>query len=441
MTPARARERARIERLWWRAGFGPRRADLDRLAPRGLDAAVDELLAPPRGPELEPGRGATVDGQPIDPENAYGHDVLWWLDRAVRARHPLVERMTLNWHDHFATSNEKVGSVKLMMAQYRTLRRHALGRFRDLAVAMVNDHAMQRWLDLVDSTREAPNENFARELFELFTLGVNNGYTERDIREAARAFTGFRFDWDKRRFWFDADQHDTGVKTVLGRRGSFTPRDVVQLAVDHPAHAPYLCRKLWGYFTPQPCPAGTLRDMVRAYRSAGTQVRPVLAIILRHRALYADLAEGDQVKPPLVYVAGMLRRTGRRVDGDHWVWLLDQMGQRPFSPPNVAGWDQDLAWLSTGTIRSRFQAVSHLVDDWVEDGSVAGTQTPAQAIDAAIRATGTTHVGPRTRDALWRYARASVAGRTERWEVRHYYAERQRVLRHLLLAGPEAQVS
>ena len=384
---------------------------------------------------------ATVDGRPIDPENVYGHDVLWWLDRAVRGRHPLVERMTLNWHDHFATSNDKVGSVKLMMRQYRTLRAHSLGRFRDLALAMVFDHAMQRWLDLLDSTADAPNENFAREFFELFTLGVNNGYTERDIREAARAFTGFRFDYDTRRFWFDPRQHDRGIKRVLGRTGAWEPSDIVEMAVSHPNHAPYLCRKLWAYFTPQPCPRSTLNEMVRAYRASRTQVKPVLEIILRHPRLYAHLDEGDQVKPPLVFVAGMLRRAGRRVDADHWVWMLDQMGQVPFHPPNVAGWDQDLAWLSTGTIRARFQAASSLVDEWVEDGSVKGTQTPAQAIDAAVRATGTTRVSPRTKDALWRYAKASVKGRTEEWEIKHYYPERQRVLRHLLLAGPEAQVS
>lgn len=128
---SRATDRAKVERLLWRAGFGGRRGEVDRLAAGGVPAAVERLLAP-RGPALR-GPAARIDGAPLDPVNVYGHAVLWWLDRAVRARHPLVERMTLNWHDHFATSNDEVGDVRLMLAQYRTLRRGALGRFRDLA--------------------------------------------------------------------------------------------------------------------------------------------------------------------------------------------------------------------------------------------------------------------------------------------------------------------
>jgi hypothetical protein len=177
-----ARTKRQIERLHWRAGFGATPRDLKRLVPRGLSAAVDELLAPPRGPAIEPGPTPTFDGKALDPENEWSHDVLWWLDRAVRTRQPLVERMTLNLHDHFATSNHKVGDVKLMMAQYRTLRKYALGSFRQLTHEMLEDHAMQQFLDLIGSNQESPNENFARELLELFTLGVNNGYTERDVR-------------------------------------------------------------------------------------------------------------------------------------------------------------------------------------------------------------------------------------------------------------------
>jgi uncharacterized protein (DUF1800 family) len=436
-----AAARRRIARLWWRAGFGARPRDLDRLERGGVEGAVGELLGPARGAPLERGPAPTVDGRPLDPVNEWGHDVVWWLDRAVRARHPLVERMTLNWHDHFATSNEKVGDVALMMRQYHTIRRHALGRFRDLARAMLADHAMQRWLDLAGSTRRSPNENFARELFELFTLGAGNGYTERDVREAARALTGFTYDWDRERFGFDPEEHDAGTKTILGRRGRFAPRDVVDLAIDHPAHAPYLCGRIWAYLTPRPCPPGVMRRMVRAYRGSGTAVRPVLEIALRHHAVSGDLDEPDQVKPPLVYLAGMHRLTGTPVRGLHWSWILGQMGQRPFYPPSVAGWDQDAAWLSTDTIRARFQAAAALVEDVVAEGSVPGGQSAARALAEAFRATGEPWVSPRTRRALERHARRSVAGRDERWEVRHYYPERQRVLRHLLLAGPDAQVS
>ena len=433
--------RLKIERLYWRAGFGPRRADLDRLTPVGLAGAIDELLAPAKGPELEPGRGAQVDGKPIDPENSYGHDVLWWLDRSVRARHQLVERMTLNLHDHFATSNAKVGNAKLMMVQYATLRKHSLGNFRTLSLALANDGAMQLWLDMSGSTKGSPNENFARELLELFTLGVNNGYTEKDIREAARAFTGVTYDYDKKSFDFNAQEHDGGMKTVFGKRGRFDAADIINMAIDHPSHAPYLCAKLWGYFSAQPCPPDALKRMVVAYRGSKNELRPVVRIILTHPAIYANLDKPDQVKPPVVYVAGMLRRLGRSVDRESWSWELDEMGQRPFYPPNVSGWEYNESWLSTATIKSRFQAASSLIEKALQDGSVPKTQTPAQAIEAALKATGRPWTSARTKAGLHAYATSSVRGRDEEWEVKHYYTERQRVLRHLLLAGPDAQVS
>jgi uncharacterized protein (DUF1800 family) len=398
-------------------------------------------LAPAKGPELEPGRGATVGGKPIDPENTYGHDVLWMLDRAARARHQLVERMTLNLHDHFATSNDKVGETKLMLAQYRTLRKYALGNFRTLTQELAKDGAMRIWLDMSGSDKNSPNENFARELFELFTLGVNNGYTEKDIREAARAFTGVTYDYDKKSFAFDPERHDSGMKTVLGKRGRFVAADIVNLAIDHPAHAPYLCNKLWGYFSPQPCPPDALKRMVAAYRSSKNELRPVVRVILTHPALYANLDKPDQVKPPFVYAAGMLRKLNRSVDKEDWVWQLSEMGQRPFYPPNVSGWEQNESWLSTATIKSRFQAAGSMIANILQDGAVPKTQTPAQAVEAALVATGRPWTSARTKAGLHAYAVSSVKGKNEEWQVKHFYTERQRVLRHMLLAGPDAQVS
>ena len=245
--------------------------------------------------------------------------MLWWLDRAVRGEHPLVERMTFNWHDHFATSNDGVGDTRLMLKQYWTLRRGALGRFSDLARAITKDRAMQLFLTLANSEKGEPNENFARELLELFTLGVNNGYTERDVREAARALTGFTFDYDTKAFGYDPDRHDDGLKRILGRTGRFTPLDVVDIAIGHKAHPAFICSKLWGYFSPQPCPPKLLRQLARTYRAAKTDVKPVLRQILNHKLFYASLAEPDMVKSPFVYTAGLLRLTNTPVDDDSWV--------------------------------------------------------------------------------------------------------------------------
>lgn len=434
----RVDERRRVGRLLWRAGFGGTPAEISRLSRLGAVRAVDVLLKP-KGRAMQ-GAPARVDGQPLDPVNAYGHDVLWWLDRAVRARHPLVERMTFNWHDHFATSNSEVGDVKLMMAQYRTLRRYALGRFRPLAKAITRDHAMQRFLSLANSEKGSPNENFARELFELFTLGVNNGYTETDVREAARALTGFTYDYETETFGFDPAKHDDGVKRILGRRGRFSPLDVVDIAVDHPNHAPFICRKLWDYLIPRPCPPKVLKRLAATYRRAGTDVRPVLREILTSRVFYASLDDPEMVKPPFVYVAGLLRLTGRPIVDEQWVWRLDQMGQVPFHPPNVSGWEGGTAWLSTSSIGARFDAATSVLRETIKDGSISRKQSAAKAIDRAKAATGTLWVSPRTAAAMRRYAGQAVAGRTDDWEVEHYFPERQRVLQHILLAGPDAQV-
>jgi uncharacterized protein (DUF1800 family) len=422
----------------WRAGFGGRPAQIDAMTRAGVPATVDALLHP-RGRALK-GRPARVDGAPLDPINSYGHDVLWWLDRAVRGEHPLVERMTFNWHDHFATSNDGVGDTRLMLAQYWTLRRGALGRFSDLARAITRDRAMQLFLTLANSEKGSPNENFARELLELFTLGVNNGYTERDVREAARALTGFTFDYESKRFGYDPDRHDDGVKRIMGRTGRFKPLDVVDIAIGHKAHAAFICSKLWSYFSPRPCPPNLLRTLARTYRAAGTDVKPVLREILTHKLFYAGLAEPDMVKSPFVYTAGLLRLTGTGVTDDSWTYRLDQMGQVPFHPPNVSGWEGGTAWLSTSSIRARFDAAGAVIDDTIEDGSISAKQTPEQAIASAFAATGRPRIGARTANAMHRYAVQSVADKQDPWEVKHYFPERQRVLRHLLLAGPDAQV-
>ena len=431
-------DRGKIDRLMWRAGFGGRPKQIDAMTRAGLTASVESLLRP-RGRSLN-GPAPRIDGAPLDPINTYGHDVLWWLDRAVRGEHSLVERMTFNWHDHFATSNDGVGDTRLMLKQYWTLRGGALGKFSALARAIAQDRAMQLFLSLANSEKDAPNENFARELFELFTLGVNNGYTEKDVREAARALTGFTFDYDTKKFGFDPDRHDDGVKRIMGRTGRFMPLDVVDIAVSHKAHPAFICSKLWSYFSPRPCPPKLLRELARTYRAAGTDVKPVLRIILNNKLLYAGLAEPDMVKSPFVYTAGLLRLTNQGVSDDSWTYRLDQMGQVPFHPPNVSGWQSGPAWLSTSSIRARFDAANAAIADTIKDGSIPGTETPAQAVASALAATGRPRIGPRTANAMHRYSVQSVAGRTDDNEIKHYFPERQRVLRHILLAGPDAQV-
>ena len=437
--PAVSDAAAAIDRLYWRAGFGPAPADRPRLREAGLEAAIRGLLAPRgAGSLIGPAPVVEIDGRrvPLQPFDRWGHDQLWWLDRMVRTDAPLVERMTLNLHDHFATSNDKVGNARLMLAQNRLLRRHALGNFGRLTRALLRDGAMQLWLDLPGSHRDSPNENFARELMELFTLG--SGYGERDVREAARALTGFTYDWDRKRFGWDERRHDPGTKRLFGHRGRLRPDDVVRLCLAHPAHAPFLCTKLWGYFAPGPPPRATLRALVRTYRRSGGELRPVVAAILRAPALYANLDEPDMVKSPVVYLVGALRATGTPIVRDSWVWLLQGMGQSLFNPPNVGGWPVGEHWLSTASVKARFGAMSVLLQQHeFADDVVPQDETPEAALADAVAFTGAPWTSTATDAALRSYA-ASVTSRYR--SDRHSTAERRRVLRHLLLAGPDAQV-
>ena len=182
---------AQAERLLWRAGFGPRRGEAKALAAKGLDAGVLTLTRP--GPEQLVGPEPKADkGLPIAPADAFGHDHIWWLDRMVRSSNSLVERMTLVWHDWFATQRVGGAAQRLMLDQNELFRRHALGSFSALLVDVTKDPAMLLWLNGNRNTKRSPNENYARELMELFTLGADRGYTEADVREQARALTGWR---------------------------------------------------------------------------------------------------------------------------------------------------------------------------------------------------------------------------------------------------------
>jgi uncharacterized protein (DUF1800 family) len=434
---------AHVRRLFWRAGFGATPKEATHFAKRGKQATLDWILNGGKGPSMI-GPGPTVDGHGIDPTNEWGHDVLWWLDRMVRSQRPLVEKMTLFWHDHFATRDQ---DRPLMLRQNKMMRGRALGPFTGLLRAVTLDPAMQLFLSLADSDKEAPNENYARELMELFTLG--KGYSEHDIREAARALTGFRSNWTKSGDFggitYSADNHDPGVKKIFHKRGHFDWRDVVDLVTSHPDHAPFLVEKLWGYFVTEPLDRRSRTELVRVYRSSGLKIKPLVAAILGHRKLYASLDSPAMVKAPVVFVAGALRSTHRYVDDDAWTWLLDNMGQFPFEPPSVAGWDWGPAWLNTNTARARFSAVNYLMQNGplkVEDKSISVTLTPDEHMSMALAATGQPWVSKSTAGALKAMVPRFFSGvkPTNTYQMQSRADMCQRALRHLLLSGPDAQL-
>jgi len=433
---------AHVRRVFWRAGFGARPDEAAKWAEAGKAATLRWLLNGGGGPELVGPDPRTKDG-PLDPINEWGHDGLWWLDRMVRSQRPLVEKMTLFWHDHFATRDQE---TPLMLAQNRKLRKHALGNFKTMTREITRDSAMGLFLSLFDSNKWAPNENYARELMELFCLG--KGYTEKDIREAARALTGFRARWDDgfRGPYYDREFHDAGRKKILGKRGNHDWRDVIDIVTAHRNHAPFIVGKLWSFFITQPLDVSTKARLVRIYRSKKLAIKPVVAEILAHPKLYENLDRPDMVKSPLVFLAGTLRTNGIPVERQEWTWLMNDMGQTPFRPPSVAGWDWGPAWLSTNTMKGRFKAVTYLFHDngplAVPEGSTPVALSPEEAVMRAWAAVGQPWVSDATREALVRMAAVAFTDvRASDTRKRQQRADqRERVLRHLLLSGPDAQL-
>ena len=226
-----------------------------------------------------------------------------------------------------------------MLDQYATIQAGALGSFRDLTRAMVTDGAMQHFLSVVNSSKEEPNENFARELLELFTLGANNGYTEEDIREAARAFTGYTYDFEAQEFGWEGASHDRGQKTILGRRGPFTPIEVVDIAIDDPRHPEFICTKLWAVSLAAPgLRRASWGAWPRLYVDSGTPHRPGAAPDPHQRRVLRGprRAGHDQAAVRVCRGHAPSLRAGRADDPD-LVARLDRMGQLPFYPPNVSG--------------------------------------------------------------------------------------------------------
>jgi uncharacterized protein (DUF1800 family) len=429
---------AEAERLLWRAGFGPRPGEAAELAALGLDRAVHSLTHPAStrlvGPAPHDEHGAA-----LAPRDVWGHDHLWWLDRMVRTEAPLVERMTLVWHDWFATSKSGVPQ-RLMIDQNQLLRRHALGNFEALALDVTKDPAMLLWLNGTSNSVWGPNENYARELQELFCLGAGRGYSERDVRQLARALTGFANNWTDAgptRFRYERKLHDAKPKRIYGKRGKFTWQEGVRLVTRHRRHPEFMVTKLWGYFIPtKPSPA-TVKGLARLYVAKGREVRPLLEAILAHPDLYD--AGKRMVKPPVVQAAGMLRAVGRGIDTNAWAWLCDGAGQYLFLPPNVSGWD-DTRWLDTATFRARWQMAQYICEPARLDPDGAADkvpQDPAGLVDEAIAFWGSPRISGTVRAGLEKYAADTLAAATERWEKTVHPVLALNALRMLVATSPD----
>jgi uncharacterized protein (DUF1800 family) len=427
-------------RLLWRAGFGPRPGDARALAALGLEGAVESLTRPQGPAELIGKPPHNSQGQPLDPFDVYGDDHCWWLDRMVRSNQQLIERMTLIWHSWFATSIE-ASTARLMINQNWTMRRRALGNFHDLFEQVTIDPAMLLWLSGSSNNKYSPNENYGREMMELFSLGADRGYNQGDVHNQARALTGWTNGWNDagpNNFHFDPTLHDTGVKRILGHRGRFGWRDSVRLCVQHPMHPSFAIAKLWDYFIGEPPPAGDARALERMYVNSGFEVRPLVEAILRHPLFY----EGPRmVTPPIVYTAGLLRAQGLTITTDAWAWIGEQSGQRLFEPPNVAGWDYT-HWLDTSRWAGRFMAVTYSMTDRIINPSKAkysSLEDPSAAVENALRYWHDPELSDETKANLLAFSRRAQHTITANWEAVTFRILRQNALRALVPTTPEWQ--
>jgi len=361
--------RREAEHLWNRAGFGADRAEIERAVDLGREAFLAELftvddyfdepfyaraksqkeMSPREGMDPDERRKLRAMMRKDDREQL--EDFLsWWMERMIDGDGPLVERMTLFWHGHFATSMDDVKDSFEMIRQNQLFRSHALGSVRELAQAIARDPAMLEYLDNDVNQQDSPNENFARELMELFMLGEGN-YTEHDIKEAARAFTG----WTDRdgKFRFNSRKHDDGVKTVLGVTGNLDGDDVIEILLGQEACRSYLANKLIHYFEGlEPEPA-RLREYADFLGANDFEVDAFLAKLFRDPEFYRDAVVGDRIAGPVDFLVGISRRLG--VDPPPRLVLLGTalLGQRLFYPPNVKGWDGGEAWITTSSLMQR----------------------------------------------------------------------------------------
>jgi hypothetical protein len=398
-------DKTKARHLVERAGFGVPPSAWDRLAAIPLAQAVDTLVNYQRYPDPYPEpdwlppplnqREERLKLQQLPPDErrkaqqerqraerqALMRLQQWWLDRMRTTPRPLQEKMTLFWHGHFAVSAQKVRQARLNYELNQIFREHATGNFGQLVRAVGKSPAMLEYLDQRQSRKEHPNENWARELFELFTLGVGN-YTERDIKEAARAFTG----WTSRdgRFVFNARIHDDGRKVIFDRVGNFDGDAVIDLVLKHPACAEFICRKLWTFFAYENPEDDIVKGLSKTLRDSNYEIAPVLRQMFLSRAFYSDKCVGVQIKSPVQYAVELVGQLG--VEEERSTRLLPvataAMGQELFYPPNVKGWDGGRAWITTNSVFVRASLARYLVTGEVPDLPGRGRRAVAQPAEA-----------------------------------------------------------
>jgi uncharacterized protein (DUF1800 family) len=286
----------------------------------------------------------------------------WWYREMTATPSPLTERMTLFWHNHFTSAFRKVRLPMLLYRQNVTLRQHAVGNFAKLVHAMAADPAMIVYLDSLQNRRGYPNENFARELLELFTLGEGQGYTETDIKEAARAFTGWSLERETAAYRFRPFLHDDGEKTFMGRTGRFNGTDIIEVVLKQPRVAEYITEKAWREFVSEKPDPAAVKRIADKFRISGYEIKVLLGELLMSPQFWAAENRGRLVRSPVELIVGTLRQFDLPQPHSRILALLGRgLGQEPFNPPNVKGWPGGTAWINANTLLVRQQLLRRLM--------------------------------------------------------------------------------
>jgi uncharacterized protein (DUF1800 family) len=386
----------KMAHLYRRAGFGASAAELRAATDRGLDATLESLINYESVEEDVELKLAQLN-PPLDLSKLKDLQT-WWLFRMLNTRRPLLEKMTFFWHGHFATAISKVDDAGLMLQQNQVLRANALGNFRLMLINVSRDPAMLIWLDGNLNRKGAPNENFARELMELFTMGIGN-YTERDVKEAARTFTGWQFLKDRTTgattFFRNDSQHDSGSKTVLGKTGNLDGVDVLDLLVAREATARFIATKLFKLLihdTPTP---EQVAPFAQIYLQQKGEIRPVVRAILTSDLFWSEEAYLAKVKSPVEFVIGALKQISPDANITSVQAETVKMGQELFNPPTVKGWDGGASWINSTTMLARMNFANNLAlargSAGVNPAAIVsqnGLESPEQIVDFLSQSLG-----------------------------------------------------
>ena len=420
-----------------RAGFGATRDELEHYVEKGYDETVEELLNP-SDPNPMPDdliRRYHVDlheGRQLDGSGAY------WLYRMITTKCPLEEKLALFYHSLLATGYSKLNQAPSQLNQIDMFRRYGFGDFRDLLIELSRDPAMIIWLDNNENHVGAINENYGRELLELFSMGIGN-YSEDDVKEAARAFTGWtlgnaeymatramkdsiwpygRIAWH---FEYRPDDHDDGEKTFLGETGNFTGEDIVDIIVKQDATARFICTRLYQYFaadvvteTSEP----TIKAMIDSYFESGHEIRSVLRTLFNSDHFKSDETRFARIKSPVELIVGAIRMSGSYQTptlGANSLWAQTLfMGQGLLLPPSVEGWHEGVEWIDSGSLVERINFAATELSDVSKPGvksiierianTNGGIMSPSEVVDACLDQLGPLHVSGETRTALTEFA-------------------------------------